>query len=511
MIKVWSDLILSGRLDRLNDRGTTFSYDPGADPLQAVSVTMPVRLQSWDARQGLLPIFEMNLPEGYLRDRISRQFAKSLGKFDDFDLLSVIGRTQMGRLRYSGIHEKPDEDVPFQAIDDILKSRRDGELFDYLLEKFTSYSGISGVQPKVLVRDNMSDAGTRMSPSFRGATHIVKLWDPREYPELAANEFFCLMAAARAGLDVPRHRLSEGGEALVIDRFDLKEDGHYIGMEDFCVLNGRNTNRKYDGSYESAVMKRAAAFLGPEEWSRQGPDLYKLIVLNCIVRNGDAHLKNFALLYDDVNGRLRLAPVYDVVTTTAYLPKDQMALVMNGSSKWPDRQRLVDLGTRAGLSAQKAGDIINQVAQAVASTRADLAEHVNQSPAFKDIAPQITAAWETGLQDSALSDGRFHTMPETAQPLSVDVTHDPALKKRVLRELTALPSSRLAEIEQATRGRLKALEEMPKPSRLELQEKRGLVAGLKLIAQASQASMQSPDKPVSTIKQRNAVKGGYRR
>ena len=36
MIKVWSDLILSGRLDRLNDRGTTFSYDPGADPLQAV-------------------------------------------------------------------------------------------------------------------------------------------------------------------------------------------------------------------------------------------------------------------------------------------------------------------------------------------------------------------------------------------------------------------------------------------------------------------------------------------
>ena len=92
MIKVWSDLILSGRLDRLNDRGTTFSYDPGADPLQAVSVTMPVRLQSWDSRQGLLPIFEMNLPEGYLRDRISRQFAKSLGKFDDFDLLSVIGR-----------------------------------------------------------------------------------------------------------------------------------------------------------------------------------------------------------------------------------------------------------------------------------------------------------------------------------------------------------------------------------------------------------------------------------
>jgi Fic family protein len=96
------------------------------------------------------------------------------------------------------------------------------------------------------------------------------------------------------------------------------------------------------------------------------------------------------------------------------------------------------------------------------------------------------------------------------QPLSVDITHDAALKKRVLTELTALPSSRLAEIEQATRGRLKAIEDQPKPSRLELQEKRGLIAGLKLIDQVSQASMRSPDKPVSTIKQINAVKGGFR-
>jgi hypothetical protein len=102
-------------------------------------------------------------------------------------------------------------------------------------------------------------------------------------------------------------------------------------------------------------------------------------------------------------------------------------------------------------------------------------------------------------------------MPETAQPLSVDITHDTALKKRVLTELTALPSSRLAEIEKVTRERLKAIEEQPKPSRLELQEKRGLIAGLKLIDQVSQASMRSPDKPVSPIKHSNAVKGGYRR
>lgn len=413
MIRVWSDGELSGRLVRRGDRGSSFSYDPEASHNSAVSVSMPVRLPSWEWQTGLLPIFEQNLPEGYLRDRISRQFSKTLGKFDDLDLLSVIGRTQMGRLRYSGDKDKPSEDVPFQSIDEILKSRRDGQLFDYLLEKFTSYSGISGVQPKVLIRDNMSDAGTRLSPSFRGATHIVKLWDPKEYPELAANEFFCLMAAARAGLKVPRHRLSEGGEALVIDRFDLKEDGQYIGMEDFCVLNGRNTNRKYDGSYETAIMKRAADFLGLEQWSKQGPDLFRLIVLNCLVRNGDAHLKNFALLYDDVNGNLRLAPVYDVVTTAAYLPKDQMALVLDGSSKWPDRAQLIKLGQRAGLNARRTGEMIDQVAEAVASTRTELAAYQHVSPAFSQIAPKIISAWEDGLKNTALASDRLISLSTT--------------------------------------------------------------------------------------------------
>ena len=77
-------------------------------------------------------------------------------------------------------------------MNEILTRRRDGGLFRYLLEKFASYSGISGVQPKILVRDEQSFAqmqnGPRLSQSYRGATHIVKLWEPNEYPQLAANE-----------------------------------------------------------------------------------------------------------------------------------------------------------------------------------------------------------------------------------------------------------------------------------------------------------------------------------
>ena len=41
--------------------------------------------------------------------------------------------------------------------------------------------------------------------------------------------------------------------------------------------------------------------------------LFRLFVLNCALRNGDAHLKNFGIIYDEVVGPARLAPVYDLV------------------------------------------------------------------------------------------------------------------------------------------------------------------------------------------------------
>ena len=145
MIKVWTDTAEAGLLDRSGARGSTFVYQPGVSPVRAVSVTMPVRLPSWDIRYGLPPIFEMNLPEGVLRERLRLAFAKATGTFDEFDLLAIVGRSQVGRIRYTGQKEQLQEDVPFQSVDEILEKRRGGDLFRHLIEKFASFSGISGV------------------------------------------------------------------------------------------------------------------------------------------------------------------------------------------------------------------------------------------------------------------------------------------------------------------------------------------------------------------------------
>ena len=406
MIKVWADTAEAGLLDRHGERGSAFAYLPATPPARAVSVTMPVRLPSWSVTFGLPAIFEMNLAEGFLRERLRLAFAKATGTFDEFDLLSVVGRSQLGRIRYTGEHEQLHEEVPFQSVDEILERRRGGDLFRYLLEKFASFSGISGVQPKIMVRDEnafaeMEHTGHRLSQSHKGATHIVKLWEPNEYPQLGANEFFCLSVARRCGLNVPPFRLAEDGMALVIDRFDLRMDGTYRGFEDFCVLNARRTEEKYRGSYETSVMKRFGQFANSSHVSQDMERLFTLIALNCALRNGDAHLKNFGIVYDEVQGEARLAPVYDLVTTSVYLAKDSLALTLNGSTNWPTAKELRKLGeTRAGGTPAKIRRLLESIDDAIQETAKEVHSYIKENPEFAETGQRMLNQWESGSVSS---------------------------------------------------------------------------------------------------------------
>jgi serine/threonine-protein kinase HipA len=333
-------------------------------------------------------------------------FAKATGTFDEFDLLSIVGRSQIGRIRYTGDKEQLHEDVPFQSVDEILARKRGGDLFRYLLEKFASFSGISGVQPKILVRDEhafaeMEQTGRRLSQSYRAATHIVKLWEPNEYPQLAANEHFCLTVARRCGLHVPPYRLAEDGLALVIERFDLRVDGTYRGFEDFCALNARRTDEKYRGSYETHVLKRFAQFANSTHVNEDMEKLFTLIALNCALRNGDAHLKNFGIVYDEVQSEARLAPVYDLVTTSVYIPKDSLALTLNGSTRWATAKELRKLGeTRAGGTPAKIRQILELVAEAIQETKAEVHSYIGEHPEFAGIGERMLQEWESGVNTS---------------------------------------------------------------------------------------------------------------
>jgi serine/threonine-protein kinase HipA len=336
-LNVFAGGVRVGRLDRsdLEEDEILFTYISDCTPEFAVSLTMPVRVDQYDAMGGLLPIFEMNLPEGALRERLRNQFAKAIPEFDDLDLLSIVGSSQIGRLRYSRL-EGLVADIPTQSVEEILTYSGTADLFVSLLERFATYSGISGVQPKVLVLG--VDAPDKLV--HRGATHIVKAFDPAVYEELAANELICMRGAAAAGIETASVRLSENRRFLVVDRFDLTAGGVYLGIEDFCVLEGRRAHGRYDGSYEN-LARRIADFVSPEFLPQAREQYARMVAYACGIENGDAHLKNFSLIYDHPEGGVRLAPAYDLIATTPYIPKDTLALTLGGSKEFPDREKLI--------------------------------------------------------------------------------------------------------------------------------------------------------------------------
>lgn len=335
-----------GELAR-DGREAVFNYrlEDGQEPSEMfVSLTMPVRQRSY-VHFGLHPIFEMHLPEGYLRAVIEKQFAK-LTDVDDFGLLKLLSASVDGRVSYSASNEQVDQ----ITLDELLNPNS-VNLFDELVSRFALRSPLSGVQPKVLAR--VADRAT-----LRTGEYIVKAWGS-DYPELALNEYFCMRAVQLAGLPVPEFYLSSDDKLFVMKRFDITESDDRLGFEDFCVLQAKAGSLKYQGSYE-AVAKSIKLFCSPK-WQRASLEQYfKMIVLNTLLQNGDAHLKNFGVIYES-EAEVRLAPVYDVVSTTAYTKNDMAALTLAGSKRWWPKEKLIEFGnTACQLSRKRAESLYGE-------------------------------------------------------------------------------------------------------------------------------------------------------
>ncbi|MEW6219217.1 MAG: type II toxin-antitoxin system HipA family toxin [Thermodesulfobacteriota bacterium] len=391
-LAVWGGGARAGLLAREKPYEYVFAYAPGAPAESRVSLTMPVRLESWLSRD-LHPIFQMNLPEGALLEAIRRAIAKVVGE-DDLAILRVTGGNQVGRNRFA----LPEEGVPRivetpESLEDLLTYPDARELFRELVERYALRSGVSGVQPKVLL-----EAASR--GTLAAAGYIVKA-EGADFPHLAANEFLCMTAARRAGLPVPELFLSESGGLFVMRRFDLDPDGAPLGFEDLCSLQALGTAQKYTGSYER-VARTLGDFVSGEHLPAARAQFFATLVLSVLVRNGDAHLKNFGVLYPFPGAPVRLAPVYDVVTTAAYLRNDVPALTLEGSKKWWPR-RVLERFARAHLflPVGTIREIFARTAEAVADTRGLVRERIAQHPGFHEVGVAMLSAWEAGLADLA--------------------------------------------------------------------------------------------------------------
>ena len=124
-----------------------------------------------------------------------------------------------------------------------------------------------------------------------------------------------------------------------------------------------------------------------------------MLALSCAVENGDAHLKNFSMIYENPEGVVRLAPAYDIVSTTAYQPRDVLALTLNGSKGFPDRETLVSFGrTACGLTPRAIAIALDDVATGVTSATAEMRQASRRTKNIARTAEGLIAIFERGLR-----------------------------------------------------------------------------------------------------------------
>ena len=382
-------------------RASTYEFryvQPQAEQA-AVALLMPASKHLTWQDGDLFPPMDQNLPEGDLFMKIRELFPKQT--MTPMHMLALIGRNGIGRLGYSS----PDSAVtPMPRTlskNELLKTAYTPAVFNELVAAYLSTgAGIAGMQPKIMVPDR---------PTVPIPSLIVKAASAA-YPGLAANEFLCLSAAKEAGIETPTFALSDDGHMLVLDRFDLivHEDGQTerLGFEDIAALAGLRvrdilSDRKYQGSYQRIAELMRQLQLPSDNLHR----FFEQVAFSVMVRNGDAHLKNFGLLYRSTQD-MWLAPMFDVVTTSIYtytqyaggpeLQDRTLALKLfagkNQTRAYPSKKELEDFGQRICGISQPARTL-ERIAQAMQDTMKKTAGDTRVPDALRT---KMAEAWEWG-------------------------------------------------------------------------------------------------------------------
>lgn len=274
------------------------------------------------------------LPEGLLRDLIAAQ--RGAGNSSDLDLLLAMGEDLPGNVRVTAdttAVPAPEAQSPVPLVAD-PHGPSSG------LIKFS----LAGVQLKFSMYSNRKRT-LRLAGTRDDLAVIVKTPDA-VHPHACENEYTVMSWAQAAGIALPQislepvasleglpSRLGFLGEfAYVIERYD-RSHGARIHQEDMCQVLDRppTPEGKYRGSSYEEVA-RVLCGIADRDAVASLREYVRRLVFMVACGNGDAHLKNWSLLYPD-GIHAELSPAYDLMATIVYpqYAEDKLALPLNGT------------------------------------------------------------------------------------------------------------------------------------------------------------------------------------
>lgn len=345
-----------GTLTRLGHDRIVFAFDPAyiddpRRPTLSLSFLDPFDHPITDippTRTRAHPFFSNLLPEGPLREYLAR--AAGIDPRREFPLLAALGLDLPGAVTiveldtgYSPASRGAGAPGGTPAADERVQAGRSPDsVHDAVAAPPPPFRfSLPGVQLKVSA--TLETEGSFTIPARGvGGSWIVKL-PAAAFPGLPEQEHSMMGLATRIGIDVPETRLvpvdsitglprgmavARGELALAVRRFDRADDGAPVHVEDFAQVLGAYPEQKYVKAGYGDIAEVVGTVMGEDAVC----EFVRRLVFCTLIGNGDAHLKNWAVIYPD-RRTPALAPAYDLVSTVALLDDGSMAL------EWADGVR----------------------------------------------------------------------------------------------------------------------------------------------------------------------------
>lgn len=250
---------------------------------------------------------------------------------------------------------------------------------------------ISGVQEKFSVL--MEKNKLRLINEGEQGLYILKpIPGAGKHPDqMPANEHLSMQIARQVfGIETAENALiffKNGAPAYITKRFDVREDGTKWAQEDFASLAGRTPqthgeNYKYEGNYLDLfrLMEKYVP-----AYQVEAPKLFRLILFNYLICNGDAHYKNFSII-ETAFGDFKLSPAYDLLNSRMHINDSDFALseglLPPQDAKGKIHEQFFTLGEQAGIPTKQLDKIFGALTDNVEAVK-QLIRHSFLSERFK--------------------------------------------------------------------------------------------------------------------------------
>lgn len=314
----------------------SFSYDTGyllLPQAKPISISMPLSNNSFE-HHIVSTFFSGLLPDEGVRFRLAKYL--HLSEKNIFGLLDAIGGECAGAISVYPEGKKPrdNKQADFLILDDqeaidVLASL---EARPFLVGQDDIRISGAGAQNKLMI----AFVGEKIAipKGHTPSTHIIK---PaiKGFEETVFNEFFCMRLAKNVGLSAPGVKILTINKSsyYIVERYDRAinmQEVVRLHQEDFCQILNIPPEIKYENE-GGPNLEDCFSLLDMRIKQGQMAGINKLklltlVIFNFLIGNGDAHAKNFSILYP---GQFcELAPCYDLLSTVIYSENTKVKMAM---------------------------------------------------------------------------------------------------------------------------------------------------------------------------------------